>query len=198
MNRKKPVPVTSASASIDAKIQELGDWRGKTLARVRALVHAADPEIVEEWKWLGTPVWSHGGDVCTGETYKKVVKLTFSKGAALEDPSGLFNSSLEGKVRRAIDIHEGDELDAAALKALVRAAVAHNLEGQKKKTERSKPARARKAADSSSSSIVAVDGGRFRRSGWPGASRRSRTTWSRTPQLRLRALAPGPWDPCSR
>jgi hypothetical protein len=111
---KKPVPAESASALIDAKIKELGDWRGKALAKVRAIVHAADPEIVEEWKWAkatspGTPVFSHGGIVCTGETYKNAVKMTFAKGAALKDPSGLFNSSLEGNVRRAIDIHEGDQ-----------------------------------------------------------------------------------------
>jgi hypothetical protein len=129
---KKPVPVESASASIDAKISELGDWRGKTLAKVRAIIHAADPEIVEEWKWMGTPVFSHGGIVCTGETYKSVVKMTFAKGAALADPKGLFNSSLDGNVRRAIDIHEGDRIDEAALKTLVRAAVALNLEGKSK------------------------------------------------------------------
>ena len=134
---KKPVPVESASALIDEKIKELGDWRGKTLAKVRAIIHEADPEIVEEWKWVkpttpGTPVWSHGGIVCTGETYKNVVKLTFAKGAALNDPSGLFNSSLEGNVRRAIDIHEGDKIDEAALKDLIRAAVALNLKGKSK------------------------------------------------------------------
>jgi hypothetical protein len=122
----------SASAAIDAKIKELGDWRGTTLAKVRAIVHEADPEIVEEWKWQkqsspGTPVWSHGGIVCTGETYKNVVKMTFAKGASLKDPSRLFNSSLEGNVRRAIDIHEGDAIDEAALKDLIRAAVALNL-----------------------------------------------------------------------
>jgi hypothetical protein len=130
---KKTVPAESASAFpastlIDAKINELGDWRGKTFAKVRAIIHKADPEIVEEVKWMGTPVFSHGGIVCTGETYKSVVKLTFAKGAALKDPSGLFNSSLEGNVRRAIDIHEGDKIDEAALKDLIRAAVAHNLE----------------------------------------------------------------------
>lgn len=124
-----------ASAFIDNKVKELGDWRGKTLAKVRGIIHAADPEIVEEWKWAkatspGTPVWSHGGIVCTGETYKGVVKLTFAKGAALKDPSHLFNSSLEGNVRRAIDIHEGDEVDETALKDLVRAAVALNLAGK--------------------------------------------------------------------
>jgi hypothetical protein len=117
-----------ASALIDAKINELGDWRGKRLAKVRAIIHKADPEIVEEWKWRGTPVWSHGGIVCTGETYKSVVKLTFAKGAALADPSGLFNSSLDGNVRRAIDIHEGDKVDETALKDLIRAAVALNLD----------------------------------------------------------------------
>ncbi len=116
---------------------ELRDWRGKTLAKVREIIHLADPEIVEEWKWAkattpGTPVFSHGGIVCTGETYKNVVKLTFAKGAALKDPSGLFNSSLEGNVRRAIDIHEGDKVDEAALKDLIRAAVALNLKGKSK------------------------------------------------------------------
>jgi hypothetical protein len=122
----------SASALIDARIKELGDWRGTMLAKVRGILHAADPEIVEEWKWRGTPVWSHGGIVCTGETYKSVVKLTFAKGAALEDPAGLFNSSLEGNVWRAIDIHEGDKLDETALKKLIRAAVALNLESKSK------------------------------------------------------------------
>lgn len=122
----------SASALIDERIKELGDWRGQTLAKVRAIVHEADPEIVEEWKWRGTPVWSHGGIVCTGETYKNVVKMTFAKGAALQDPSGLFNSSLDGNVRRAIDIHEGEKIDEAALKALIRAAVALNLERKRK------------------------------------------------------------------
>ena len=127
----------SASASIDAKIEELGDWRGKTLAKVRKIIRGADPEIVEEWKWRGTPVWSHAGIVCTGETYKNVVKMTFAKGAALKDPSGLFNSSLDGNVRRAIDIHEGDKVDAAALRDLIRAAVALNLKGKSKpKTRR--------------------------------------------------------------
>jgi hypothetical protein len=127
---KKPIPVSSAF--IDEKIKELGDWRGKMLAKVRGIIHQADPEIVEEWKWRGTPVFSHGGIVCTGETYKNVVKLTFAKGAALEDPSGLFNSSLDGNVRRAIDIHEGDRVDEAALRDLIRAAVALNLEGKSK------------------------------------------------------------------
>src|SRR5207247_6816224 len=126
------VPVESASALIDGRIKELGDRRGKTLARVSEIIDEADPEIVEEWKWMGTPVWSHGGIVCTGETYKSVVKMTFPKGAALKDPSGLFNSSLDGNVRRAIDIHEGDKLDDAALKDLIRAAVALNLKGKTK------------------------------------------------------------------
>jgi hypothetical protein len=125
----------SASELISERIRELGDWRGETLARVRELVNEADPEIVEEWKWAkatspGTPVWSHAGLVCTGETYKNVVKLTFGKGASLKDPTGLFNSSLEGKVRRAIDIREGEEIDEQALKALVREAVALNLQGK--------------------------------------------------------------------
>jgi hypothetical protein len=127
---KKAVPVESPSALIDKKIKELADWRGKTLAKVRGIVHEADAEIIEEWKWMGTPVWSHGGIVCTGETYKNVVKMTFAKGAALTDPTGLFNSSLDGNVRRAIDIHEGEKVDAAALKDLIRAAVALNLKGQ--------------------------------------------------------------------
>jgi len=122
----------TASAFIDQKIKELGDWRGKTLAKVRDIIHQADPEIVEEWKWMGTPVWSHGGIVCTGETYKNVVKMTFAKGASLNDPSRLFNSSLEGNVRRAIDIHEGEKVDVAALKDLIRAAVALNLKAKSK------------------------------------------------------------------
>ncbi len=129
---KKPVPAESASTLIDEKIEALGDWRGKTLAKVRTIIHEADPEIVEEWKWRGTPVFSHGGIICTGETYKSVVKLTFPKGAALQDPAGLFNSSLEGNVRRAIDIHEGDQLDEAALKNLILAAVALNLRPHQK------------------------------------------------------------------
>jgi len=129
---KKPVTAENASALIDERIQELGDWRGKTLARMRKLIHDADPGIVEEWKWMGTPVFSHDGIICTGETYKSVVKLTFAKGAALEDPKGLFNSSLEGNARRAIDIHEGEKLDEVAFKALVRAAVMLNLEGKSK------------------------------------------------------------------
>jgi hypothetical protein len=130
-------PIESASARIDEKIIELNDWRGKTLAKVRAIIRAADPEIVEEWKWAkatspGTPVFSHGGIVCTGETHKNVVKMTFAKGAALPDPSGLFNSSLGGNVRRAIDIHEGDNINEAALKTLIRAAVALNLKAKDK------------------------------------------------------------------
>ena len=141
---KKPVPVESASAFIDEKIKELGDWRGKTLAKVREIIREADPEMAEEWKWMGTPVWSHRGIICTGETYKQVVKMTFAKGAALRDPSGLFNSSLDGNVRRAIDIHESDKVDVAALKDLVRAAVALNLTGKSKTKPRRagrKPAR---------------------------------------------------------
>ena len=131
---KNPGPMESASAILDARIKELGDWRGKMLAKVRGIIHAADPAIVEESKWAkatspGTPVFSHSGIVCTGETYKNVVKLTFAKGAALPDPSGLFNSSLDGNVRRAIDIHEGDKIDEAALMNLIRAAVALNLKG---------------------------------------------------------------------
>src|SRR5712675_2803152 len=132
---KRSVLVESASALIDEKIKELRDWRGKTIAKVRDIIHQADPEIVEEWKWVkptnpGTPVWSHGGIICTGETYKSVVKMTFAKGAALKDPAGLFNSSLDGNVRRAIDIHEGEEVDGSAFKALVRQAVAVNSSGK--------------------------------------------------------------------
>jgi hypothetical protein len=138
---KKPAEMESASARLDAKIGELGDWRGKTLAKVRKIIHEADPDIVEEWKWVkptnpGTPVWSHGGIVCTGETYKNAVKMTFARGAALKDPAGLFNSSLEGNVRRAIDIHEDDTIDAPALKDLIRGAVALNLKGKSKAKSR--------------------------------------------------------------
>ena len=122
MSEKEKAP----SRLIDERIKELGDWRGKTLSQLRTLIKQADPKVVEEWKWRGVPVWSHDGIICTGETYKNVVKMTFAKGAALEDPSGLFNSSLEGNVRRAIDVHEGEKIDAAALKALVRAAVTLN------------------------------------------------------------------------
>ena len=134
---KKSAPVESASALIDEKIKEIGDWRGKTLAKVRAIIHEADPEIVEEWKWVkptspGVPIWSRGGIVCTGEIYKNHVKMTFAKGAALKDPSRLFNSSLDGNVRRAIDIHEGEKVDEAALKELIRSAVALNLESMPK------------------------------------------------------------------
>jgi len=125
-----------ASELIDRRIAELGDWRGETLSRMRTLIHEADPDVVEEWKWAkatspGTPVWSHGGIICTGESYKSAVKLTFLKGASLEDPAGLFNSSLDGNARRAIDIHEGEEVDADAFKALIRAAVALNTSGGK-------------------------------------------------------------------
>jgi hypothetical protein len=144
---KKPVPVASASALIDEKIKQLGDWRGKTFAKVREIIHEADREIVEEWKWVkptspGTPVFSHGGIVCTGETYKNVVKMTFAKGAALKDPSGLFNSSLDGNVRRAIDIHEGEKVDEAVLKDLIRAAVALNLKGKNEPKPKPMPRRA--------------------------------------------------------
>jgi hypothetical protein len=126
MPTSKVTPADDAGALIDAKIAELGDWRGEMLARIRALIRQAEPDVVEEWKWRGTPVWSHHGLICTGETYKKVVKTTFAKGASLPDPSRLFNSSLDGNVRRAIDFHEGDELDEKALKALIQAAVALN------------------------------------------------------------------------
>ena len=143
---KKNVPVESASALIDARIKSLADWRGKMLAKVREIIHAADPEIVEEWKWAketspGVPVFSHGGIVCTGETYKNAVKLTFAKGASLKDPKRLFNSSLEGNVRRAIDIHEGEKINEDALKDLIRAAVALNIEGKNKQKPKAKPRR---------------------------------------------------------
>ena len=123
---KEEKKASSPSRLIDARIKELGDWRGETLARIRALIKQADPEVVEEWKWRGVPVWYHGGMICTGETYKSVVKLTFAKGAQLKDPAKLFNSSLEGNVRRAIDIHEGETIDEASFKALIRNAVALN------------------------------------------------------------------------
>lgn len=126
MTKSSPKKAESASDKIDARIAELGDWRGKMLARVRALIKEADPEVVEEWKWMGTPVWSHDGIICTGESYKTYVKTTFAKGAFLKDPSGLFNASLEGNLRRAIDFHEGVKVNEKALKALVRAAVALN------------------------------------------------------------------------
>ena len=141
---KRPVPVESASALIDERIKELGDWRGKMLAQVRGIMHEADPEIVEEWKW-GTPVWSHGGIVCTGETYKNAVKMTFAKGAALKDPSGLFNSSLDGNIRRAIDIHEGEKVNEAALKDLIRAAVAINLHLKDKSKPNPRRAKSKRA-----------------------------------------------------
>jgi len=141
---KKSVPMESASGLIDQKIKELGDWRGRMLAKVRQIIHDADPEISEEWKWMGTPVFSHGGIVCTGETYKNVVKMTFAKGAALKDPARLFNSSLDGNVRRAIDIHEGDNVNEAALKDLVRAAIALNLKDKSKPKPR-RPRRKRSA-----------------------------------------------------
>ena len=128
----------SPSRLIDERIEELGDWRGKMLAKLRTLIKQADPDVVEEWKWRGVPVWSHDGIICTGETYKNVVKMTFAKGAALKDPSGLFNSSLEGNVRRAIDIHEGEKIDAAALQALVRAAAGLNASSTKEKKGKKK------------------------------------------------------------
>lgn len=138
--KKAEQPDRPASARIDERIAELGDWRGKTLAKIRALIKAADPEIVEEWKWMGTPVWSHSGIVCTGETYKSVVKMTFARGAALKDPAHLFNSSLEGNVRRAIDIRENEKINETALQNLFRAAVALNLEG--KRTSRTRKPKA--------------------------------------------------------
>ena len=138
MKKSGSPAVQSASALIDERIAELGDWRGETLSRMRKLIKEADPRVVEEWKWMGTPVWSNDGIICTGESYKSVVKLTFAKGASLKDPAKLFNSSLEGNTRRAIDIREGEEVDAAAFKALVRAAVALNASTAKTRARRSK------------------------------------------------------------
>ena len=139
MKKKNSTEGPSASERITKRIAELGDWRGKTLARMRKLIKEADPDVLEEWKWMGTPVWSHDGIICTGESYKSVVKLTFAKGASLKDPGRLFNSSLDGNVRRAIDIREGEEIDASAFKALVREAIAVNSSGKAKRAKKSKP-----------------------------------------------------------
>ena len=136
MKKSDAKEARSPSNLIDERITELGDWRGEALSRMRELIKEADPEVVEEWKWMGTPVWSHGGIICTGESYKSIVKLTFAKGASLQDPAKLFNSSLEGKVRRAIDIREGEEVDAKAFKALICAAIALNASGDKKSAKR--------------------------------------------------------------
>jgi hypothetical protein len=136
MNKPGSTEGQSASELIDNRIAELGDWRGETLSRMRTLIKEADPDVVEEWKWMGTPVWSHDGIICTGESYKSIVKLTFSKGASLKDPAKLFNSSLDGNARRAIDIHEGEAVDAGAFKALIRAAVALNTSGGKARPRR--------------------------------------------------------------
>lgn len=138
MKESNPTGDRSPAELIDARIAELADWRGDTLRRMRTLIREADPEVVEEWKWMGTPVWSHGGIICTGETYRGKVKLTFAKGASLRDPARLFNASLDGNARRAIDIHEGEEVDAAAFKALVREAIALNASGAKAKAKRTK------------------------------------------------------------
>lgn len=138
MKQSSPNEGPSASERIDQRIAELGDWRGQTLSRMRRLIREAEPGVVEEWKWMGTPVWSHGGIVCTGESYKSVVKLTFPKGASLEDPARLFNASLDGNARRAIDLHEGEEVDAEAFKSLVRAAVALNGSGGKSRSRSAK------------------------------------------------------------
>ena len=138
MKQSGSIEGQSASELIDKRIAELGDWRGETLSRMRKLIQEADPDVVEEWKWMGTPIWSHDGIICTGESYKSTVKLTFAKGASLKDPAKLFNSSLDGNVRRAIDIHEGEEVDAGAFKALIRAAVALNTSGAKAKPSRPK------------------------------------------------------------
>ena len=138
MKKSSPIDSQPASELISNRIAELGDWRGKTLARMRKLIKQADPDVVEEWKWRGTPVWSHDGIICTGESYKKVVKLTFAKGASLKDPARLFNSSLDGNVRRAIDIHEGEEIDESAFNALVREAIALNSSGKSKSSRKPK------------------------------------------------------------
>jgi hypothetical protein len=143
MTKSGPTKSQSPSQLIDARIQELGDWRGQMLGRLRRLIREADPDVVEEWKWRGVPVWEHAGILCTGETYKSVVKMTFAKGASLADPSGLFNASLEGNTRRAIDVHEGDEIDEKALKALIRAAVALNTSSTKAKASPKTGARAK-------------------------------------------------------
>jgi hypothetical protein len=140
MKNSKAKAGVSPSRLIDARIKELGDWRGETLARVRSLIKQADPEVVEEWKWRGVPVWEHAGIICTGETYKAVVKMTFAKGASLDDPAGLFNSSLEGNTRRAIDIHEGDKINEKALQALIRAAVALNTSATARPQKKSRRA----------------------------------------------------------
>jgi hypothetical protein len=139
MTKSDATPGQSASELISNRIAELGDWRGKTLARMRTLIKEADPDVVEEWKWMGTPVWSHDGIICTGESYKSAVKLTFAKGASLKDPGRLFNSSLDGNVRRAIDIHEGEEVEESAFKALVRQAVALNDSSKSKRSKKAKP-----------------------------------------------------------
>jgi hypothetical protein len=138
MKRENSTEVQSASELIDGRIAELGDWRGETLRRMRKLIRDADPDVVEEWKWMGTPVWSHDGIICTGESYAAKVKLTFAKGASLKDPSGLFNASLDGNARRAIDIHEGEEVDESAFKALIREAVALNSAGKSKASRKPK------------------------------------------------------------
>lgn len=138
MSKSSAIQAQPASELITKRIAELGDWRGDTLARMRTLIRESDPDVVEEWKWMGTPVWSHDGIICTGESYKKVVKLTFAKGASLKDPAGLFNSSLDGNVRRAIDIHEGEAVDASAFKALIRQAVALNRSGKAKPARKAK------------------------------------------------------------
>jgi hypothetical protein len=142
MKRSRAKQEGEASQLISQRIAELGDWRGETLGRIRALIKEADPDILEEWKWMGTPVWSHDGIVCTGESYKKVVKMTFAKGASLKDPSRLFNSSLDGNVRRAIDVHEGERIDVRALKALIREAVALNVSGKKAGPKQAAPKKA--------------------------------------------------------
>jgi len=138
MTQSGPTDGQTASALIDQKVADLGDWRGETLRRMRQLILDADPDVVEEWKWMGTPVWSHDGIICTGESYKSVVKLTFAKGASLKDPAKLFNASLDGNVRRAIDIREGEQIDEGAFKALIRAAIAVNAAGRKAKAKRAK------------------------------------------------------------
>jgi hypothetical protein len=144
MNKSGASEGQPASELISKRIAELGDWRGETLSRMRRLIKEAVPDVVEEWKWMGTPVWSHDGIICTGESYKKVVKLTFAKGASLKDPTSLFNSSLEGNVRRAIDIHEGEEVDESAFKALIREAIAYNSAGKSKPSKKATKNRAAK------------------------------------------------------
>src|ERR1700684_1932902 len=168
----------SAPELISKRIAELGDWRGETLRRMRKLIHDADPDVVEEWKWMGTPVWSHDGIICTGESYKKVVKLTFAKGASLKDPARLFNSSLDGNVRRAIDIHEGEEIDASAFKALVRQAIALNSSGKSKPSKTAKSVESKVSKTAKPSKTAKSGKSKRSKTAKSGKSKRSKTAKS--------------------